>query len=71
MQRNLVICCDGTNNQFGSQNTSIVRLVQIFERDPTIQRLYYDPGVGTLPNPGWLGRFQWLRAMAMGSEVTA
>ena len=54
MSRNLVICCDGTNNQFGPENTSVVRLVQVLQRDTALQRLYYDPGVGTLPEPGWL-----------------
>jgi uncharacterized protein (DUF2235 family) len=56
MARNLVICCDGTNNQFGSQNTNVVRLVQALNRNPTIQRLYYDPGLGTLPEPGAMTR---------------
>jgi uncharacterized protein (DUF2235 family) len=59
MSRNIVICCDGTNNQFGPENTNVVRLVQGLERDPTKQLLYYDPGVGTLPEPGvftWLGK---------------
>ena len=59
MPRNLILCCDGTNNQFGSENTNVVRLVQVLERDPARQRLYYDPGVGTLPEPGvvtWLGK---------------
>ncbi|HKA21141.1 MAG TPA: DUF2235 domain-containing protein [Blastocatellia bacterium] len=51
MPRNFIICCDGTNNQFGPQNTSVVRLIQVLDRDPTKQRLYYDPGVGTLPEP--------------------
>ena len=55
--QNLVICCDGTNNQFGSNNTNVVRLVQVLERNPAKQRLFYDAGVGTLPEPtswGWL-----------------
>lgn len=52
MPRNVIIACDGTNNQFGSQNTSVVRLIQVVDRDPAIQRVYYDPGVGTLPEPG-------------------
>ena len=52
MSRNLVLCCDGTDNQFGPQNTSVVRLAQVVERDPQKQLLYYDPGVGTLPEPG-------------------
>src|SRR2546423_11203252 len=55
--RNLIICCDGTNNQFGSNNTNVVRLIQVLDRDPAKQRLFYDAGVGTLPEPaswGWL-----------------
>jgi uncharacterized protein (DUF2235 family) len=51
MLRNLVICCDGTNNQFGTNNTNVIRLIQVLDRDPTKQLLYYDPGVGTLPEP--------------------
>lgn len=56
--RNLVICCDGTNNQFGPENTNVVRLVQVLDRDPAKQRLYYDPGVGTLPEPGAFTAFR-------------
>jgi hypothetical protein len=52
MSRNLVICCDGTNNQFGTENTNVVRLVQVLEHDLNTQLIYYDPGVGTLPEPG-------------------
>ena len=52
MPKNLVICCDGTNNQFGPENTNVVRVIQALVRDPSRQRLYYDPGVGTLPEPG-------------------
>ena len=58
IRRNLVICCDGTNNQFGPENTNVVRLVQVLDRDPAKQRLYYDPGVGTLPEPGAFSAFR-------------
>ena len=54
MPRSLVICFDGTNNQFGPENTSVIRLVQVLDRHPDVQRLYYDGGVGTLPEPGWV-----------------
>lgn len=54
--RNLIICCDGTHNEFGSNNTNVVRLVQVIDRDPIKQRLFYDPGVGTLPEPVSWGR---------------
>lgn len=66
MSRNLVVCCDGTNNQFGPENTNVLRLVEILVQDPTKQLVFYDPGVGTMPEPhlltrigktisGWLG----------------
>jgi uncharacterized protein (DUF2235 family) len=58
MPKNLVICCDGTNCQFGPENTNVVRLVQVLDRDPEQQRLYYDPGVGTLPEPNAFTRLQ-------------
>jgi uncharacterized protein (DUF2235 family) len=32
MSRNIVICCDGTNNQFEYENTNVVRLVQSLRR---------------------------------------
>ena len=54
MGKNLVICCDGTNNQFGSNNTNVVKLVQALDRNPAKQVVYYDPGVGTMPEPGFV-----------------
>lgn len=56
MGRNLVICCDGTNNEFGERNTNVARLVQVLDRDATRQLVYYDPGVGTLAEPGMMTR---------------
>jgi len=74
MSRNLVICCDGTNNQFGPENTNVVRLVQELERDPSKQHVYYDPGVGTLPEPGvwtWLGKkLSDLWGLAFGAGIS-
>ncbi len=54
MPRNIVICFDGTNNEFGSHNTNVVRMVQVLDRDPQKQLVYYDAGVGTLPEPGFV-----------------
>jgi len=56
--RNLIICCDGTHNEFGSNKTNVVRLIQILDRNPYKQRLFYDPGVGTLPEPVSWGRIK-------------
>jgi uncharacterized protein (DUF2235 family) len=48
--RQLVVCCDGTNNTLtaGTQDTNVLRLVTHFANHASNQRLiYYDPGVGT------------------------
>ncbi|HEY5960643.1 MAG TPA: DUF2235 domain-containing protein, partial [Polyangiaceae bacterium] len=53
--KNIVICCDGTSNQFGDVNTNVVRLVQVLEQS-SAQLVYYDPGVGTMPAPRAVGK---------------
>ena len=58
MPPNIVLCFDGTNNEFGPNNTNVVRLVQALDRNS--QRLYYDAGIGTLPDPRVFGRV-WQR----------
>jgi uncharacterized protein (DUF2235 family) len=74
VSRNLVICCDGTSNQFGPENTSVVRQAQVLDRDSARQRLYYDPGVGTLPEPGIFTRmgkwFSEVIGLAFGAGLT-
>lgn len=47
MAKNIVVCCDGTCNQFGAVNTNVVRLFQSIERNSSEQVAFYDPGVGT------------------------
>lgn len=46
--RNLIICCDGTNNLWSAANdvTNIVKIFRRLHQDDT-QLCYYDPGVGT------------------------
>jgi uncharacterized protein (DUF2235 family) len=56
MPRNLVLFCDGTDNEFGEQNTNVVRLLQSLVRDDPNQLVYYDPGVGTMAAPGPITR---------------
>ncbi|MEZ5291897.1 MAG: DUF2235 domain-containing protein [Vicinamibacterales bacterium] len=66
MARNIVLAFDGTNNEFGRENTNIVRLVQLLDRDPSAQVLYYDPGVGTLPEPGTFSSLKKRLSEALG-----
>jgi len=47
MARNIVVCCDGTGNQYGSGNSNVVKLYwTLSEQDK--QTAYYHPGVGTM-----------------------
>jgi len=46
MSKNLIICCDGTSNEYGENNTNVVGLYQSLIRNQD-QIAFYDPGVGT------------------------
>jgi uncharacterized protein (DUF2235 family) len=52
MPKNIVVCCDGTNNQFDGYHTNVIRTYKVARRHAG-QVTYYDPGVGTMPEP-WL-----------------
>jgi uncharacterized protein (DUF2235 family) len=45
--RNIVICCDGTGNQYGSANSNVVKLYWTLSAQDK-QIAYYHPGVGTM-----------------------
>jgi len=47
--KNIVICCDGTGNEFGENNTNVVETYALAEKTAS-QTAFYDPGVGT---GGW------------------
>ena len=51
--KNIVICLDGTGCQFRDNNTNVVKLYRILERNQEQQINYYDPGVGTLGDPDY------------------
>lgn len=73
MAKNIVICCDGTNNQFKGAQTNVVRMAKVAARSPD-QIVFYDPGVGTM-SEAWfrtnLGRW-WskVRGLAFASGFT-
>ncbi|WP_457809285.1 DUF2235 domain-containing protein [Kushneria sp. EE4] len=47
MGKNLVVCCDGTNQQFSRVNTNVVHLFRSVVRHGDQQKAFYSPGVGT------------------------
>ena len=50
MPKNIVICCDGTNNEISGNQTNVLRLFRMLVRDDS-QAAFYDPGVGTHADP--------------------
>ncbi len=56
MSKNIVLCYDGTGNQYGRNNTNVVKVFECVTRDAQ-QVAFYDPGVGTFAPAGrTLGR---------------
>lgn len=55
--RNLIVCCDGTSNQIGANLTNVLKLYRILEKDEQ-QRVFYDPGVGTIGQLAMWGRLR-------------
>ena len=47
MPRNVVVCCDGTGNQYGSANSNVIKLYWTLSAQDR-QIAYYHPGVGTM-----------------------
>ncbi|MEZ2127645.1 MULTISPECIES: DUF2235 domain-containing protein [unclassified Sinorhizobium] len=54
VSRNLVVCCDGTSNQFTEDRTNVAKLCQLLVKDRDRQLVYYHPGVGTKAPPGFV-----------------
>jgi len=66
MPKNIVICCDGTGNQFGYENSNVVKLYKTLECD-AFQITYYHPGVGTMGARNALSRIGkwWTRIIGL------
>ena len=47
MNKSIVVCYDGTSNEYGRNNTNVVKTFEAIVRDES-QVAFYDPGVGTL-----------------------
>ncbi|KAG8864649.1 hypothetical protein FRB96_005153 [Tulasnella sp. 330] len=51
--RTLILCFDGTTNEFGTDNTNVIKFFQLLKKDdPGTQLVYYQPGIGTYERPG-------------------
>ncbi|KIM35804.1 hypothetical protein M413DRAFT_14372 [Hebeloma cylindrosporum] len=52
--RNLIVCIDGTANQFGKKNTNVIELYKLILKEvENNQRTWYNSGIGTYARPSW------------------
>ena len=56
MAKNIVICIDGTGNEFGPSNSNVVKLYYILKYDSQSQIAFYHPGLGTMGSPNALSK---------------
>jgi uncharacterized protein (DUF2235 family) len=56
MPKNVVLCCDGTANEFAQDRTNVVKLFFTLVHDPDRQVCCYHPGLGTMEPSGALTR---------------
>lgn len=47
MPKNIVICCDGTGNEVEGDLSNVLKLYRIADQNDD-QRVFYDPGIGTI-----------------------
>lgn len=75
MAKNIVVCCDGTSNEYGDRNTNVLKLFSILPKGDPGQMAFYDPGVGTFSAPAALTRTSKavtkLFGLAFGYGITA
>lgn len=57
MPKNIVVCCDGTGNEFGVNLTNVLKLYRMLEKNDS-QVVMYEPGVGTMGLTDSWGRFR-------------
>src|SRR5271169_4737313 len=73
-KKNIVICCDGTGNEFGDNNSNVVKLYATLDINEK-QIGYYHPGVGTMGAPSANNKLEagWsvVKGMAFGAGLMA
>jgi uncharacterized protein (DUF2235 family) len=64
--RNIVLCCDGTANEFAQARTNVVKLFQTLVQNSNTQVVYYHPGLGTMEPLGALNPISKRITRALG-----
>ena len=69
MPKNIVVCCDGTANEFAKDKTNVVKLYSVLNQDPAVQVTFYHPGIGTMEPAGALTTFSRRMTKLLGMAV--
>lgn len=69
MPKNVVVCCDGTANEFARNRTNVLKLYSALVHDTPEQVVYYHPGIGTMEPFGALSPFTRKFARLLGMAV--
>jgi uncharacterized protein (DUF2235 family) len=73
-KKNIVICCDGTGNVYGTENSNVIKLYSALEISGR-QIGYYHPGVGTMGAPSANNKLEewWskTKGLAFGAGLMA
>jgi len=73
MPKNIVVCCDGTANEFARNRTNVIKLYYALVHDTPAQIAYYHPGIGTMEPFGALSpmtrKFTRLLGLALGYQL--
>jgi uncharacterized protein (DUF2235 family) len=74
MSKNIVVCCDGTGNDFDDPTTdsNVVKLREALVIGDS-QVAYYHPGVGTMGSPNargwWASHWSRVKGLAFGAGL--
>lgn len=58
MAKNIVVCIDGTGNEFGENNSNVVKLYSVLNCSDQTQIAFYHPGLGTMGSRNALTKLQ-------------
>lgn len=69
MPKNIVVCCDGTANEFAADRTNVVKLYSALVHDTPEQITFYHPGIGTMEPFGSLSPLTRAFTRVLGMAV--
>lgn len=71
LPKHIVLCCDGTANEFARDRTNVIKLYSTLVQDQPEQCTYYHPGIGTMEPPGALTPLRRRMTRLLGMAVGA